>query len=358
MATSNFLLEATTFSTGGSMDESGKCQIVKRFLYNIVDNSEAMRQRAILELETLVPVKGSCMSDDSRYTMKSATWNCLNWQNQSTKFYIDATYRRVSDDDEAGAPWKLAPFNIVTSAVEQEMPFKLAFNQKNKRCIPVVNSAGDPIDAVTQEVIPQIAFSFYAENYDEDNVAEYSNSVNRTAMRLLGKRYPAETLFLMPFQVTGLVTYEDDGYTEKWRYYQVDMTFRFRAEGWTREMLNVGNRARFGSSKAPELIYQWYEFSNGAFKTTPVWTDAKTYHEADRKYRDQAKNRTNLPQTLPYEYGENIPLTSGGAVNTTVLNTDITSPNYSGYPTRTFKEFKTMSWSGLDLPTEVKKRWR
>lgn len=355
MATSNFRLETTTFTTGGSMDESGKCQIVKRFLYNIVDNSEAMRRRAILDLETLVPVKGSCMSDDARYTMKSATWNCLNWQNQSTKFYIDATYRRVSDDDEASAPWKLAPFNIATSAVEQEIPFKLAYNDKNKRCIPVVNSAGDPIDATTKEVIRQISFSFYAQKYDEDNIEEYSNSINRSAQRILGHRYPAGTLFLMPFNVTELVTYEDDGYTVKWKYYQVDMSIRYCAEGWKRILLNVGNRARFGSSKAPELIYQYYQFSNGAFATTPVWTDAKTYHQANKTYQNTSKVK-NLPASLPYEYGENIPLTNSGKVNTDVLNTDITSANYSGYPSRSFNEFKTISWTGLDIPSEIRKR--
>lgn len=356
MATDNFRLETTMFTAGGSMDESGRCQIVKRFLYNIVDNSEAKRQRAILDLETLVPVKGSCMSDDIRYTMKSATWNCLNWQNQSTKFYIDATYRRVSDDDEAGAPWKLAPFNIVTGAVEQEIPFKLAYNDKNKRCIPVVNSAGDPIDATTKEVIRQISFSFYAQKYDDDNVEEFSNSINRSAQRILGHRYPAGTLYLMPFNVTDLVTYEDDGYTEKWKYCQVDMCIRYRAEGWKQILLNVGNRARFGSSKAPENIYQYYPFSNGTFATKPVWVDAKTYYTANEQYKKAVKGMSHLPASLPYEYGENIPLTNSGAVNTDVLNTDITSPNYSGYPSRQFNEFKTISWTGLDIPSEIRKR--
>ena len=357
MATDNFRLETTMFTAGGSMDESGRCQIVKRFLYNIVDNSEAKRQRSILDLETLVPVKGSCMSDDIRYTMKSATWNCLDWKSQSTKFYIDVTYRRISDDDKASAPWNLAPFNTSNNAVEQEIPFKLAYNDKNKLCIPVVNSAGDPIDATTREVIRQISFSFYAQEYDEDNIEEYSNSINRSAQRILGHRYPAGTLFLMPFTVTDLVTYEDDGYTVKWKYCQVDMCIRYRAEGWKRLLLNVGNRARFGSSKAPELIYQYYPFSNGAFATTPVWADAKTYHQANKTYQNTQKSK-NLPASIPYEYGENIPLTNGGKVNTDVLNTDITAANYSGYPSRSFNEFKTISWTGLDLPTEIKKRWR
>ena len=361
-ATTNFRLDTTTFTAGGSMDDSGKCQIVKRFLYDIVDNSPEARRRSILELETLVPVKGSCMSDDARYTLKSAVWNCLDWRNQSTKFFIDATYRRISDDDAASAPWNLAPFNIVTSAVEQEIPFRLAYNSKNQRCIPVVNGAGDPIDATTREVLPQHAFSFYAKSYDIGNIVDYSNSINKSAQRILGQRYAAGTLFLMPFNVSCLVTYEDDGYTEKWKYYQVDMCIRYNAEGWQRTMLNVGNRARFGSTKAPEVIYQYYKFSNGSFATTPVWTDAKTYHAHDAAYRTWLSTHKSaaqsLPAHVPYEFGENIPLTSGGAVNTSVLNTDITAANYSGYPSRQFNEFRTLSWSGLDIPSEVKKRWR
>ena len=360
----NFKLVDVAFLNGGSMDESGRCQITKRFLYNIVDNSAEMRRRATLDLETLVPLKGSCMSDDARYTLKSATWNCADWRNQATEFYIDATYRRVSDDDEASAPWNLAPFNIVTNAVEQEIPFKMAYNSKNELCIPVVNSAGDPIEATTSKLIPQHSFSFYARSYDIGNIIEYSNSICKTSQRILGQRYPAGTLFLMPFNVSALATYEDDGYTEKWKYYQVDMTIRYNSEGWNRDLLNVGNRARFNDNMAPEVIYQYYKFnfSTGFFERTPVWTDARTYQEHDTSYRSwlgEHKNAAkNMPVHVPYEFGENIPLTDNGTVNNNVLNTDITSENYTGYPSRSFREFKVLSWSGLNIPSDIKKKWR
>lgn len=354
----NFRLEDTAFLNGVSMDESGKCQIVKRFIYNIVDNSDSMRRRAILDLETLVPAKGSCMADDARYTMKSATWNCFDWKKQSTKFYIDATYSRTSKDDEAKAPWRLAPFNVNTEAAEQEVPFKLAYNANNVRCLPVVNSAGDPIDAITRAVVTEHSFSFYAKFFDLDLVDEYSNSINSTPMRILGQSYPAGTLFLMPFSVSKFVTYEDDGYTVKWKYRQINMKIRHHKEGWKREMLDVGNRARF-DNRAPEIIYQYYEFnsSNGSFSTTPVWTDAKTYHAHDAGYRswlsenkDAAKN---LPAHVPYEFGENIPLTAEGAVNTWVLSQDIASPYYTGYPSKSFNEFRSLNWNCLGIPDEI-----
>ena len=359
----NFKLETATFNSGGSMSENGKCQIVKRFLYNIVDNSPEMRRRAILDLETLVPAKESCMADDARYTLKSATWNCLDWRNQSTKFYIDATYRRVSDDDEASAPWNLAPFNIVTSPVEEVLPFRMAYNSKNKRCIPVVNSAADPFDIATKEIVQQYSFSFYARDYDIENVLEFSNSVNNSPQRILGQKYSAGTLFLMPFQVECLTTYEDDGYTEKWKYYKIDMSIRYREDGWQREVLDVGNRARF-SSYTPEVIYQYYPFNEASrrFEVYPVWTDAVTYQSDNERYRSwragTGKNYNNLPANIPYEYGENIPLTSRGYVNSDILNTDITDNNFSEYPVRKFNEFKTLSWRSLDIPSEIKKNWR
>ena len=364
MAETNFRLTETTFNNGGSMDESGKCQIVKRFLYDIIDNSAASRRKAILELEKLVPRKDSCMSDDARYTLKSASWNCLDWRNNSTKFYIDATYRRISDDEAASSPWNLAPFNIQVNGVEQQVPFRLAFNASNRRKIPVCNSAGDPIDAVTNEVIPQYSFSFYAETYDIGNIIDFSNSVNRSSIRLLGQKYDKGTLFLMPFHVTAMVTYEDDGYTEKWKYFQIDMTIRYRAEGWQRELTDVGNRARFGDNKVPEVIYQYYRFNTSSkkFEEKPVLTDAKTYHAADAAYRSwldvNSAYKKTLPDHIPYEFGENIPMTTKGKVNEDVLNADITDPNYTGYPTRKFNEFKTLSWTGLDLPSEIKKKWR
>lgn len=188
-----------------------------------------------------------------------------------------------------------------------------------------------------------------------DNVAEFSNSVNSSAQRILGRKYSAGTLFLMPFSVSQLVTYKDDGYTVQWKYYQVDMTIRYCAEGWKRVLLNVGNRARFGNNKAPENIYQYHPYVNGSFAVSPVWTDAVTYHAHDAAYR-QVRSESD-PQHVPYEFGENIPLTSSGNVNTTILHTDITSDSFSGYPSRSFNEFKTLNWRALNIPSELKNKW-
>ncbi len=361
----NFELEDVAFIKGGSMDESGKCQITKRWIYNIVDNSAAKRRRALLDLETLVPVKGSCMADDARYTLKSAQWNCYNWDAQEKKFYIDAVYRRVSDDDEASAPWNLAPFNVRITGLEQVEPFRLAYNGKNKRCLPVVNTAGDPLDASTSNNLIEYNFSFYSENYDEDNVDEYFNSINKNKQRLLGTNHAAGTLLITNFNVLPQITYEDDGYTEKWRYYQVDLTIRANKKGWDQELLNVGNRARFGDSKAPETIYQVYELDETTkrFKTKPSWVNAAAYYAMAKKYSDwyvgqDAAVVANMPRTLPYEYGENIPLDSTGKVYTEILDQDIARGDFSSYPTRKFQQYESLSWSGLSLPEDVKKRWR
>ena len=361
----NFQLEDVAFIEGGSMDESGKCQITKRWIYNIVDNSDAMRRRALFDLETLVPRRGSCMADDARYTLKSAKWNCFNWDAQEKKFYIDAVYRRVSDDDEASAPWNLAPFNVRISGLEQVEPFRLAYNHKNQRCLPVVNTAGDPIEASTSNNLIEYNFSFYSEHYDEDNVDEYFNSINKNKQRLLGTPHAAGTLLITNLSVIPQITYEDDGYTEKWRYYQVDLNIRANKKGWNQELLNVGNRARFGDSKAPETIYQVYELDETTkrFKTKPSWVNAAAYYAMAKKYsewyvKQYAADVANMPRTLPYEYGENIPLDSTGKVYAAILDQDIASGDFTSYPTRKFQQYELLSWSGLSLPEDVKKRWR
>ncbi len=360
----NFKLKDVSFTDGGSMDDSGKCQLKKRFHYEIINNENSNRRRAILDLEALVPMKGSALGEDSRYVLKTASWNCADWESQSKDFYVDAIYQRASSDEFASAPWNLAPFNVSHSTIEQEVPFTFAYNRRNKRVIPVVTSAKDPISAVTTEFIHQTQFSFYAKKYKLENVIDFGNSVCSKSMRLLGRRYDAGTLYLLPFTVTCLVTFEDDGYTEKWRYYQVDMTIRFREGGWTRQLLNVGNRAIFNSTGVPESIYQIYAFNaaTGQFNTIPSFVNRMTYQAHNASYQSYLRaNQTlvgSLPDSIPYEIAESIPLTSAGTVDTNTINANITSPDYSGYPVKQYSEFRRLSWNALGLPTGIQNQWR
>lgn len=356
---SNFRLDNTTFQSGGRMDENGKCTIVKRFLYNIIDNSKERRRNAVFELESLVPRKGSCMSDDARYVMKSAEWNCLDWSKQSVKFYINATYQRASDDDAASAPWNLQAFNISSDTVEEAIAFRMAYNNKNERVIPVLNTAGDPIEANTNEILPQFSFAYYVQNFDASKVYDFSNTVNATSQRILGKAYPAGTLLLADISADALVTYEDDGYTVKWKYHQVNVTFRYNPLGWKRKLLNVGNRARFGTNKKSELIYQFNEptFSGSSvsFAESPTLSSAKTYYANANGYRQGVaalEESSGVPAQLPFEYAESIPLDKDGKIdNAAILGT-------TAYPTVEFNEYRTKSWRSLDIPSELKHKWR
>ena len=354
-----FELESTSFLNGGSMDESGKCTVVKHFLYTIRDNSKANRNRAILELEKIVPRKGSCMSDDARYVMKSAVWNCLSWKNESIKFYIDATYQRASDDEVSSAPWNLSPFNITSDTVEEAIAFKMAYDSNNKRTIPVLNSAGDPIEASTNEILPQFSFSYYVQNFDTSKVYEFSNTISASSQRIMGQSFPAGSLLIAGISSENLVTYEDDGYTVKWRYTQVNLTLRHNPNGWMRKLLDVGNRARFGTSKKSELILQYnapsYNGSTVTFAEEPTLTNARNYYAADREYRAwlaQHSDATGCPSQLPFEYAENIPLTSSGKINTAVIQSG------EDYPEKEYPEYKTKRWSSLDIPSEIRGSWR
>lgn len=366
MAGSSFFrFEDSAFINGGSMDENGRGQIIKRIIYEIAENTAENRRIAIIELEKLVPKRGVCMVEDVRYTVKSARWDCFDWKNNSTKFYIDVTYTRTSDTEAASAPWKLAPFAISIDTVEREVPFRRACDKYGKRVIPVVNSAGDPLAATTTEAIQQYSFSYYLDRiYNRDFVEELSNTTNEGAVRILGKQFKHNTLLMSKLAALPLVTYEDDGYTPKWTYWQINATVRYCRYGWSRVLLDVGNRARFGNNKSPELIFQYNTFdtNNGTFSTGKVWTDALTYHAANRTYQAWLKSHpgdaAGKPANLPYEYGENIPLTSAGKVNTTVLNQDIASSDFSGYPERTYIEYPPKSWRSLDLPEMLSHAWR
>ena len=359
MASNNFTLESTAFLNGGRMDDSGKRTITKRFIYRIRNNSTAMRNRALIDLETLVPVKGSCMSDDPRYIMRSAEWNCMDWQKESVMFYINANYQRVSDDEEASYPWNLSPFNITFDTVEEAVAFRMAFDKDNQRVIPVVNTAGDPIEANTNEIFPQFGFSYYVHHFDAADIFDFASSTNANVETIMGRSYPVGTLLIASISAENLITYEDDGYTEKWKYTQVNLSLRYNPGGWGRKFLNVGNRALFGSSIKSELIYQYYEPDyNGdtvTFADVPTLTNADGYYSAAYEYRAWIANHpdaSGCPAQLPYEFAESIPLTSAGKIDTTVL--DGTTP----YPEIEYKEYQSKDWNHLDIPTEIKRRWR
>lgn len=375
MATDNFILTETAILNGGRMDESGKRSITKRFIYKIVDNSEEKRKRAVLDLETLVPLKGSCMSDDARYIMKTAEWNCLDWEKESDRFYIDATYQRASDDEYKTEPWRLAPFNVSFDTVEETIGFSMAYNRRriengrpgdpvktssdNVRNVPVVNSAGDPIEANTSETFSQVSFSYYVEKEDAFDLLDFQNSVNATAEKLFGHSFPIGTLLIAAISTEGLVTYQDDGYTVKWKYSQVNVTARYNPDGWWRRQLDVGNRAKFGTSTKSELIYQYYapiyDGSTVTFDEVPTLTNAQGYYTANREYREWLagnEDASNCPAQLPYEYAENIPLASDGTIDLDALAG--TTP----YPENEYRDCKVMTWSTLSFPTDAKRRWR
>ncbi len=366
MATDNFILTETAILNGGRMDESGKRSITKRFIYKIVDNSDAKRKRAILDLETLVPSKGSCMSDDLRYILKTAEWNCLDWQKEADRFYIDASYQRVSDDEEADKPWHLSPFNISFDTVEEAIGFSMAYDRNNEKGspdnvknVPVVNSAGDPLDANTNEIFSQFSFSYYLENFDSADVFEFQNAVNASPQTLFGHSFPIGTLLIASISAEGLVTYEDDGHTIKWKYTQVNLTIRYNPNGWGRFLLDVGNRAKFGTSTKSELIYQYYapiyDGSTVTFDEVPTLTNAQGYYTANREYREwlaENEDASDCPAQLPYEYAENIPLASDGTIDLDALF------GVTPYPEIEYQEYRIKSWSALDIPSTVKRRWR
>ncbi|MBQ7732106.1 MAG: hypothetical protein IJT68_09740 [Lentisphaeria bacterium] len=359
MATNNLILEQTAFLDGGKMDESGKHTLTKRFIYQIRDNTPEKRKRAIFDLEMLVPAKGSCMSDDARYTLKSANWNCYSWKNDSVKFFIDALYQRASDDEENGKPWNLSPFNFTFDTVEQAIAFRMAYDEDNQRTIPVVNSAGDPIDADTNEIFPQFGFSYYVHNFDASDVFDFSSSVNEKPQTIAGRSYPPGTLLIASISAENLITYEDDGYTPKWKYTQVNLSLRYNPGGWGRKLLDIGNRARFGNSTKSELIYQYYAPIYGEstveFEEIPTLTNAQGYYSANRDYRAwlaEHDDATGCPAQLPYEFAENIPLTEEGKINTEALYGTIP------YPEKEYPEYKAKNWHQLDIPTEIKRRWR
>lgn len=359
MATNNFAFKGASFLTGGRMDESGKRAITKRFLYEIRDNSKEKRNRAVLDLETLVPAKGSCMADDARYILKSAEWNCLDWQKESVIFYINANYQRASDDEEATAPWNLSPFNFTFDTMEQAIAFRMAYDEDNQRTIPVVNSAGDPIDADTNEIFPQFGFSYYVHHFDASDVFDFSSSVNAVSQRIAGRSYPPGTLLVASISAENLVTYEDDGYTEKWKYTQVNLSLRYNERGWGRRLLDVGNRAKFGTSTKSELIYQYYAPIYGdstvEFDELPTLTNALGYYTANRAYRAWLAEHDDVsgcPTQLPYEFAESIPLTEEGTINADALY------GLAPYPEKEYPEYKTKNWNALDIPTEIKRRWR
>lgn len=274
------------------------------------------------------------------------------------------------------APWNLKPDSINFSYPETTLPFDMAYDDKGNATIPVLNSAGDPLIATKSVCNAQMSFTFATKKWDVNNSIEYGETINSSSIKVCGITIGARRGLLKPPEASFITVYEDGSSKVKWQYWSVTVTIVFDLHGniFERELLNVGDRAKFkelplgddpllkdggANTTFPETknASQICSFRktvkstvNGKSSYLPlgdvVFCSWDQYIAIRQAYLDAStalERQITSPYELQCEQQRQMPLDNKGYIDTDALTS-------KKYYTANYKVYPSMSWGGLNLP--------
>lgn len=383
-------------STGVS---EGVPTITKNFFFTLTSSaiSKGIKPYEVCPAEVMkaqgFPVKFSTLPESSDYVYLG-NGNIVHEDPDSIYWVYQAEYtsRRgsggsINSDghigDENTPPWKRKPQNVQVSYPEVEIPFRYAYNKNNNRFTtqsdgrkvaidPVVNTAGDRIDAVTTKRLFQLSFTYSLQpkDFDVDAFTRHNNSINSKQIKVCGLIFPAESCLLLSADPQYHDEYTDGTNRKRWSWWEISIVIQhdYSGDGFEQKLLNIGNRAVFPyASKinndgtisrlsnnyyhtGAEAIYQWRSFpdtttkQNGINSTMQIG-NISLVSEAQRVFNDRFGGQG---ATFAYEESQNMPLDKDGQVLYAAL--DPASPLYQKYYILHFQEHKLRDWASLKMP--------
>lgn len=379
--------------------QDGRATIVK--IYNFKLSSYAVSQGIqpcqvcpdeVMKAEGF-PVKYSLLSAGSRYkyygngTIEHPDQDLPYWQYRAEYTIQNSSSGSLNSDgradDENTPPWKRRPTNVSISFPEVVVPFRMAYNSKNNRfntesdgsvvtLVPVVNTAGDIIEAETKRHYVQLSFT-YCLNPTDFNIHSFIanvNSINQKVETVCGLKFPARSCLIASLDPQYHDEQTDGSGRKSWKWWEISAVLQYDPSGdeFEQRLLNIGNRARwpkrYSVSAAGEVswgslsdlepvpmpIYHWRTFhstdhgQNGAseyiqFGHYTAMMAAKAAF--DRKFRGRG-------WTFAYDEDSQMPLAKNGTLDTGVLNPS--SSRYQKYRTLGFQEHKRKDWAGMKFP--------
>lgn len=171
----------------------------------------------------------------------------------------------------------------------------------------------------------------------------YTNVGDMTWQSIMpGRVFRAGTLLMLPpkCQREFIQTKDQEGETTYTPYFTYTVKFIYDPEGWTKKLLNVGNRANFGGTLKSESIYQLtVSDSQGALVQGPIYTN----QAGVLNWRN--RNRNNIYNIQADVVTQQLPLTNDGFIYQDAIRDPVTYP----YLQLSFMEYNSIDFSLLPI---------
>lgn len=268
---------------------------------------------------------------------------------------VDTEGNKVTRDTP---PWKLrGTWNVQPVAVQ--IPFLKSVADFGETVYDITNTAGDRIEAVTQKY----RFEFtYTKNYqftqfEWDNITK--PLVNNDMITFIpgSRTYSAGELLILPpslqknyWEYTAKVNDKGDqdpnGTQEKKfveEYYTYTIRMTSDSDGWNKELLNIGTRAKFKEGKPAQQIYQLtVQAANGT-----IGDAYPKYTSIEEVMNERMKSEKNKSIVSAVAVTEPLPLDDDGKI----FQAAITDPVNNPYKVLSFKQYLTTAFT--DFPWEI-----
>lgn len=372
--------------------------IIKNYFFTLSDSaiSSGVKPYDICPSEIMrakgFPVKFSKLPEDEDYVylgngnIEHENHNSIYWVYQAEYTSRRGSGGSVDSDgrrgDEDTPPWKRRPENVQAGFPEVETPFLFGYNRNNNRFTtqldgekvainPVVNTAGDRIEAVTTKRLFQLSFTYslHPRDFDVNAFIKHNNSINSKQIKICGLTFPAESCLLLSADPQYHDEYTDGTNRKRWSWWEISVVIQhdYSGDGFEQKLLNVGNRARFpvGASvnangevtglggalhDNAEAIYQWRSFPDATNKQNSVNSKMQfggiaLVSRAQQIFNDRFGGQGH---TFAYEEAQSMPLDKHGGLFHASFNP--ANPLYQKYYILHFQEHKYRNWSALKMP--------
>lgn len=340
------------------------------------------------------PVRFSVLAEDTRYkyygngtiehTHPDSTYWTYRAEYTIQRSASASLNSEGSSDDESTPPWKRKPTNVSISFPEVVIPFRMGYNGNNNRyttrddgsidvLVPIVNSAGDIIEAETKKHYVQLSFTYCLSpnNFNVNDFINNVNSINKSKAKVCGLTFPAGSCLLVSANPQYHDEVTDGTKSKSWKWWEIDAVLQYdpSGDGFEQRLLNIGNRAiwyagmRVNSNgvvshtgttlqKYPSEIYHWRSFADGTYGQTAL---TETIQFGNRECLQMAQTAFNTKfkskgWTFAFEEDSQMPLLPNGTLDIDAVT--VGNSRYQRYKSVHYQEHKRKDWSGLNLPAK------
>lgn len=385
-------LPSTTGWDAEAQVQDGHLSFPRYFFFRLKDGVQ-VNPREVPPIEVFrapgFPKKYSRLPEDRRYIYRgNGNLTHGNGDIDDNVWVYKAEYELYTgddDEDENTKPWDRKPTNVSLTHPEVQKPFRYGYDSENRRfktvqhnayygeiqvpTCPVVNSAGDVIEAMQTKTNLQLNFTYGVRpsRFNINDIMDCIHTINKSKLMVLNIEIPAGRGFMEQLEPHYNI---DDNGNDYWEISTSILLDRV-GDGFARHLLDVGNRALWPATgcnvnqygvvtqttpyvlaRAPQAVYGWWSFNDyrkGQFNpqdNTYQLGNAAMLMKAKEYYDNNSKQITG--QEFVYEKLDQVPLNRDGTVDKVAMNP--VGAGHKQYRTLTFQEHPQRDWDSLNMP--------